>query len=123
MDAEDRAEANDLPGASDLLRRVLDHRPESHWLRVDLGRYLIQQGLAADAIPVLQAGVGRYPASHRAPAHLLLADALLATGEVEEARHHWRLVCCLGSGDTGLEEETREARGKLERYGGSTRAS
>lgn len=84
----------DLSGAVELAAQALKLAPQGHpehvWLSGDLALLLIQQGQAAGAVDLLQT----LPLASAAEEGWL-AQALLASGDVQAAAAHWRRAYAL----------------------------
>lgn len=89
--------AGDRSVASDALARAVELDPENLKAKLNLGRVLIEEGRAVDALPYLEAAVGLAPES--AEAFRVLGNVKSELGQIEPAVMAYRHALVLDAED------------------------
>ena len=110
-------ELGHLDEAISTRREAMRLAPEDARHPTSLGVILMQQHKPLEAIEMLCKGISLNPHYGKADAHLFLAEALLANGQIQEACQEWQLVLTLKPMYPSYEEPHQEAKRMLKVHG------
>ncbi len=111
-------ELGQIDEAISARREAMRLAPDDARHPTSLGVILMQQHEYSEAIEMLRKGISLNPHYGEADAHLFLAEALLADGQIEEACKEWRFVLTLEPMYPSYKEPHKEAKRMLKKHGG-----